>query len=211
MTSRCVLAFALVLPVLAVGCPQEPILEPVDADRIRRDGGPIPDAPLPDAHRVPVCPPRGPFGTETGDQTVDATFFDCDGNPRTLHELCAHEAVWIYELAEWCGPCRTFVQEHANRIYDARRAALGERFEAWILVSEDAALGQSSAALCASVRDRYGLHMPVLFDRDAAFQTLFQVAPNEIHLVLSDEARIERVGPLSPTEVETFIDRALTR
>lgn len=191
------------------GCPQEPAFEPVDVDRMRRDGGPIPDAPLPDAPRVPVCPPRGPFGTDIGDRTVDATFFDCDGRPHTLHELCAREAVWIYELAEWCGPCRTFVQANANRIYDERRAAIGEQFEAWILVTEDAAMGPSSAALCASVRDRYGLHMPVLFDPEGVFEATYQVAPNEMHLILSDEGRIERVGPLSATEVDMFIDRAL--
>ena len=157
-----------------------------------------------------MCPPRAPFGTNIGDTTVDATFFDCDGNPHTLHELCAHEAVWIYEIADWCGPCRDFVQSHANRIYDERRAALGERFEAWILISEDARMGPASAALCASVRERYGLHMPVLFDPTATFQTTFQVVSNQMHLVLSDEGQIEALGPLSSTEVDARIDLALS-
>ena len=192
------------------GCPAETQDDLEDAFRDRRDGGPF-DAPLPDSVLVPMCPPRAPFGTAVGDTTEDITFFDCAGAPHTLHELCDRQAVWVYQFAEWCEPCQAFVRTHVNAIYEAKRAAYGEQFEAWVVISENSTQGQPDAAFCNTVRDRYGLRMPVLYDPTGAFQRTFQVVPNEMNLVLSDESRIEFIGPLTSTQVSSQIDRAMNR
>ena len=170
------LALTLVALVALAGCPAETSDDLEDASRDRRDGGPF-DAPLPDSVVVPMCPPRAPFGTTVGNTTEDLTFYDCDGAPHTLHELCAHEAVWVYQFAEWCEPCRSFVQTHVNAIYDEKRAVYGELFEGWLVISENSEQGQPDAAFCATVRERYGLRMPVFFDPTGAFQRTFQVVP----------------------------------
>lgn len=207
MKSR--IALFLALACLA-GCPAETPVELEDAFRDRRDVGSI-DAPLPDSVRVPRCPPRAPFGSEVGDTVEDLVFYDCDGAAHTLHELCAREAVWVYQFAEWCEPCQAFVRTHVNAIYEAKRAAYGAQFEAWVVISENSEQGQPDAAFCSTVRARYGLQMPVLFDPTGEFQRTFQVVPNEMNLILSDESRIEFIGPLTSTQVSTQIDRAIVR
>ena len=204
------LAVALLALFALACCPAETQVEPEDASRDRRDAGSF-DAPLPDSINVPMCPPRAPFGTSVGDTTEDVTFYDCDGGAHTLHEVCDRQAVWVYEFAEWCEPCRSFVQTHVNAIYDAKRAAYGEQFEAWVVISENTEQGQPDAAFCNTVRTRYGLHMPVMFDPTGAFQRTYQVVPNEMNLVLSDESRIEFIGPLTSTQLSSQIDRAMMR
>ncbi len=47
------------------------------------------------------CPPTGPFGQEEGDTLADLTLTDCDGNPYTVHGLCAKKASYMFTYAGW--------------------------------------------------------------------------------------------------------------
>ena len=48
-----------------------------------------------------LCPPSGPFGIMAGAQIPDVTLTDCDGNTRSLHELCEARASWMFVFAGW--------------------------------------------------------------------------------------------------------------
>ena len=146
-----------------------------------------------------TCPPPGPYGSDPGEIAEDLVLMDCDGVGHSLHELCDRDAVWLFEMADWCPPCRDFADGEANRIY-SRFAS--ESFAAWMIVSEDAALTAADAADCAAVRDRYGIEMPVLYDPTGAFQTAFGVPSNEVHVVLRRGAVIDWVGHYAGDEVE---------
>ncbi|MCA9610062.1 MAG: redoxin domain-containing protein [Myxococcales bacterium] len=154
-----------------------------------------------------ICPPVGPFGNAVGDVAPDLVLMDCDGNPHSLHELCEDRAVWLFEYADWCPPCRDFASREANRIYD--RFAAGGGFEAYLVISENSSFGEPDADVCAAVRDRYGIHMPVLFDPGTAFEDTFGVASNEVQIVLRDGARIEWKGHYAGDMVEARIEATL--
>lgn len=48
-----------------------------------------------------LCPPPGPFGLAIGDRVPDVELTDCDGNTRTLHDLCEERAAWMFIFAGW--------------------------------------------------------------------------------------------------------------
>lgn len=169
----------------------------IDAGPERIDAGPP----------APICPPAGPTGMGAGDLSPDLTLTDCDGVEHTLYDLCERQAVWLFEFADWCPPCRSFANTDANRIYD--RFA-GPDFEGWMVISEDSGFDGADAADCAEIRDRYGIHMPVLFDTSGALQSAFGVASNEIHIVLSEGMSIEWVGHYAGDQVESRIEGVLT-
>ena len=114
------------------------------------------------------CPPTGPFGTEVGDVLADATAFDCDGNPVTLHSLCEREVSWVITYADWCSTCRSFAAGSANAI---RERYAEDDVDGYIVITEDSSRGVPTTALCAQVRDRYSLEVGVLIDRDGSFST----------------------------------------
>ena len=167
---------------------------PVDA------GGPA------DAGPLSVCPPQAPFGSDPGEVAEDLVLMDCDGVAHSLHELCDRDAVWLFEMADWCPPCRDFASADANRIYDRFEPA---SFGAWMVVSEDAGFAAADAEDCAAIRDRYGIHMPVLYDPTGAFQAAFGVPSNEVHVVLRRGAVIDWVGHYAGDEVESRIEAVL--
>jgi peroxiredoxin len=162
-----------------------------------------------DAPSGGLCPPAGPFGQRVGDVAPDVTLTDCDGNTHSLHALCDREAVWLFELALWCPPCRDFAMSGANRVYDRFRSEAGDAFEGWVVVSEDASFEPATSATCREVRERYGLHAPVLFDTEGLLQSAFGVASNEVQIVLGPGARIGYVGHYGADEVEAEIARVL--
>ncbi len=47
------------------------------------------------------CPPRGPFGSGTGDTTPNIELQDCDGNTVRLHDFCNRKATWLFSLPLW--------------------------------------------------------------------------------------------------------------
>ncbi len=49
----------------------------------------------------PICPPTGPFGTDPGDVAADVALPDCDGNIRSVHDMCGANAAHINLLAGW--------------------------------------------------------------------------------------------------------------
>ncbi len=112
------------------------------------------------------CPPTGPFGTEVGDVLANATAFDCDGNPVTLHSLCEREVSWVITYADWCSTCRSFAAGSANAI---RETYADDDVEGYLVITEDSSRGAPTTALCAQVRDRYSLEIGVLIDRDGSF------------------------------------------
>lgn len=162
-----------------------------------------------DAPSDGLCPPAGPFGQRVGDVAPDVTLTDCDGNTHSLHALCEREAVWLFELALWCPPCRDFAMSGANRVYDRFRTEAGDAFEGWVVVSEDASFAPATSTTCREVRERYGLHAPVLFDTEGVLQSTFGVASNEVQIVLGPGARIGYVGHYGADEVEAEIARVL--
>lgn len=213
------LAFASLLFALA-GCETTPPAGPVDAGRLgspdagrATDAGPAasPDASAPeDAAPAPLCPPSGPFGPGAGDVAEDLVLLDCDGNEHSLHELCERDVVWLFELADWCPPCRAFAGSDANRIYDRfADPAAGVSFEAWTVISEDSGFAPADAEDCAAIRDRYGLRMPVLYDPTGAFQDAFDVPANEVHVVLRRGAVIDWKGRYAGDEVESRIEAVI--
>jgi hypothetical protein len=213
------------LSFLLVACGGSPAAEPSDTST--RDGGAASDGAAAidagaamevDAARAidaatidaatTLCPPAAPFGTEPGDVSADIELLDCDGNTHTLHELCETQVLWLFEYADWCPPCRSFAMSTANAVYDENRAAHPDDFEGWMVISETASFGTPTLATCADVRDRYGVHMPVLIDPTGALQSALGVPANEIHVVLERGARIQWVGHYAGDEVAARIDAA---
>lgn len=165
------------------------------------------DAGLPDAGPPPVvCPPTGPYSSEVGAIGRDVTLMDCDGNEHSLHELCESEAIWIFEYAEWCPPCRSFARDSANPIYERVR---DRDVSAWMVISEDGSFGPPDATLCNTIRERYSIEMPVLIDPDGLIQSTFGVAANEVHIVMSEGNRIEWKGHFAGHQVEGRIEQVL--
>ena len=152
-----------------------------------------------------TCPPTGPFGTAVGDAVPDVTLMDCDGAEHSLHELCDHEALWVFEFAQWCPPCRAFAPD-VNRIY--------ERFQdrdlaAYFVFTETDSFGPPTAADCAAVRDAYGLTMPVLYDPSGAFPAALGVATNAYNVILTRGGVIDWEGHYAESQVEGQLERLL--
>lgn len=215
-------ALALSCSVGVMACAAEPVAVPgVDASTGAGSDAQVGDGGV-DAARTmgtdasgldasataPMCPPEAPFGRAVGETMGDLVLLDCDGVERSLHSLCDRQAVWLFEYADWCPPCRSFASSSANRI-DARFAGPG--FASWMIVSEDDGFGPPDAETCRAIRERYGITMPVLFDPEGRLQSLLGVAPNEVHVVLTEGARIDWIGHYAGSEVESRIESALAR
>jgi hypothetical protein len=71
-------------------------------------------------------------------------------------------------------------------------------FEAYFVVAETGNYGQKAdAAVCAAIRDEYGLTMPVLFDPDNLLGKAYGWAtspPNERNIVFGPGAQIVFIG-----------------
>jgi hypothetical protein len=71
------------------------------------DAGEWPDAEPPDtgiepdSGVLPLCPPQAPFGITNGSVLPPTILTDCDGNERTLQDLCDKKASWMFVLAGW--------------------------------------------------------------------------------------------------------------
>jgi len=219
---------ALAIMLLLSACETAPDFEPPDASRGARDavaspGFDAPSFPPPldgsalladaptsgDTSSGPLCPPVEPFGQRPGDVAPDLMLTDCDGHLHRLHELCDHQAVWMFQLALWCPPCRDFAANDANRIYDRFRSEAPGTFEGWVVVSEDASFEPATRTTCVEVRERYGLHAPVLFDTEGVLSSTFGVPSNEVQIVLGPGARIEYVGRSGSDGIEAEIARVL--
>lgn len=162
-----------------------------------------------DAPSSALCPPTGPFGQRPGAVAQDLVLLDCDGVEHSLHELCERDAVWLFELAAWCPPCRTFAMSEANRIYDRFESEAGDRFAGWVVVSENATFDPATRMDCEEIRTRYGLHAPVLFDPEGRLQDAFGVPSNEVQIVLGEGAVIRHVDQYAADEVEARIAAVL--
>ena len=214
MRGRTLLVAITLLLVVATGCETRPPSAPSDAslggDAGAGDAGPL-DAGLDggvDAFVPAVCPPVGPYSNGVGDIARDVRLMDCDGVEHSLHELCESEAIWIFEYAQWCPPCRDFARDHANQIYARFR---DQGVSAWMVISENNDFDPADATLCATVRERYGIEMPVLFDPEGRLQSTFAVAPNEVQLLMSRGGRIEWKGRYAGSQVEGRIEQLLAR
>lgn len=133
-------------------------------------------APGPD---TAVCPPTGATGTALGDTLADTTLTTCDGSPVSLHSFCGRP-LYINTFAGWCPPCRT---DASNAATTAMTLPDGAQ---WLFVITENNSGTApTTAYCASIRDTYGLTMPVLIDTAGTFPAHIGVgSPNSWHLVL---------------------------
>lgn len=212
---------AFVSLAFVLGCTEEPSSDRsgVDGGSLGVDGGagadagPVngDDAGLVDGVDAGVagggCPPTGPFGTAAGDIAPDVMLLDCDDNPVSLHEtLCEAEVGWVFEYAEWCPPCRSFARDDVENIWQAHR---DQGLQALVVVSADASYDAPTAELCAEVKDRYGLTMPVLYDPTGALQEGLDVASNAVDVVFSPGVRIEWKGRYDSAQVDDQISAVL--
>lgn len=196
------------LLVLALACDDEPVSTDRTPDMGGRevdaatpaDGGLAVDAgPAADAATGGACPPTGPFGTAVGDVAPDVTLLDCEGNEVSLHEsLCDGSVGWAFVYAEWCPPCRSFARDDVESIWQSYR---DQGLSGVVVVTADASYDAPTAELCAEVRDRYGLTMPVLFDPTGALPSGLDVRSNAVNVLFSEGMRIEWKGRYAESEV----------
>jgi len=203
MTRR--LAFASLL-ALGLACEAEPVSTdrapdagPVDAGAVEDGGTSVADAV--DAGTVGgSCPPSGPFGTAEGEVAPDVTLFDCEGNEVSLHDtLCEATVGWVFVFAEWCPPCRSFARDDVESIWQTYRE---QGLAGAVVITADASYDAPTAELCAAVRDRYGLTLPVLFDPTGALPSGLDVAPNAVNVLFTEGVRVEWKGRYQESEVE---------
>jgi thiol-disulfide isomerase/thioredoxin len=183
---RLVVASALAASLLA-GCPQEPAFEAPDAFRMRRDAAI--DAPSIDAGRA-LCPPAPPYGTDVGEVLRNFVVYDCAGTPHRIHDLCETDVVWIWELAEWCSPCRRFADGRYDEIQARYEARYGERFEAFAVITADEELVLPNEAICAELRDKYGIEGPLYFDPTGNFRDVVGGLANDVHVIATRGLRV---------------------
>ncbi len=188
--------------VLALGCAQ-PALEVPDAARVRRDAAV--DAPSFDAGPPPLCPPPPPYGFEVGDTLANFVVYDCAGTPFRIHELCETDVVWIWELAEWCSPCRRFAGGFYDDIYQRYESAYGERFSGLAVITADEELNLPNEAICAELRDRYGIESPLYFDPTGNFRSVLGGLSNDVHAIMTRGMHVEWVMQFGGE----FVDRRL--
>ncbi len=136
-----------------------------------------------------MCPPQAPYGKDVGDTATNVTLYDCDGKPVQLHSLCAKKAAAVFTFAIWCPVCKAHMDNGEPQALYAKHQA--DDFDMFVVVTQTATGATASEAHCKSVRDSYGLKMPVLVDKDDALSTSLGVAVNSGALALSRGARIE--------------------
>lgn len=172
---------------LSAGCPQDPAAELPDAFRVRRDAAI--DAPSLDAGRA-LCPPAPPYGADVGDVLRNFTVYDCAGTPHRLHDLCDTDVVWIWELAEWCSPCRRFASGPYDDIYARYESRYGERFEGLAVITADEEINLPNEAICAELRDKYGIEAPLYFDPTGTFRDVVGGLANDVHVIATRGLRV---------------------
>ena len=128
----------------------------------------------------PGCPPQGPFGTNVGSVVPNATVMDCDGNDVTLHSLCDGDAVWISMFADWCPPCRSFARDNMETVWQSHR----DRINGLVIVTANMSYGSPTQELCAEIRDRYELTIPIAFDPTGAAAAALGLSDNAENMVL---------------------------
>lgn len=183
MLRRASLPFAIALTLGALGC-EQPTEEVPDAFRMRRDAAL--DAPESDTGPPPICPPSPPFGGTVGDVLADFTVYDCAGTPVQLHSLCETDVIWLWQLAEWCSPCRRFADGAYDDIHNRYETAYGDRFAGLAVITADDELNLPNEAICAELRDRYGIEAPLYFDPTGTFRDL--IGPgyaNDVHAIVT--------------------------
>ena len=141
-----------------------------------------------DVPNIPTCP-EGPLtsgpGTDVGDKLADLVFADCDGNPVNLHAFCGRP-LHVNFFAGWCPPCRTHAAAAA-----ANFASLPAGSQWLFVITENANGSVPSAAYCQSIRDAYGLTMPVVVDTlGIAPDHLGVSSPNSWYFVFDSELRL---------------------
>lgn len=185
-------SFACVLLSLVAleGCDQTPVAVAPDAFRTTRDAAL--DAPIDDTGPAPMCPPRGPFGPNVGDRIGNITLYDCAGTPVTLHSLCETDVVWLWQLAEWCSPCRRFADAAYDDIQSRYETEFGDRFAGLAIITADSELNLPTQAICEEIRDRYGIEGPLYFDPTNTFRDLIgEGFSNDVHAILTRGLEIQ--------------------
>ncbi|MBN8613903.1 MAG: hypothetical protein J0L92_25120 [Deltaproteobacteria bacterium] len=168
----------------ALGCEQTPIAESPDAFRMTRDAAL--DAFVPDAGPPPTCPPPGPFGPNVGDRIGDITLYDCAGTPVQLHSLCETDVVWLWELAEWCSPCRRFADGEFDEINSRYESMYGDRFTGIAIITADDELNLPNQTICEELRERYQIEGALYFDPTNTFRDLVgEGFSNDVHAILT--------------------------
>jgi thiol-disulfide isomerase/thioredoxin len=144
-------------------------------------------------------------GPDEGSLIPNVTFLDCDGNEHNLQDLCGYSAGWVFEYAAWCPPCQRFAPS-VNAIYERHReAGLG----AFFIISETENFEAPDAEYCAATRRALGLTMPVLYDRDGAFQRALRVNANDVNVVTGRGGLIQWKAQYSSDDAESRIREAL--
>jgi len=80
-----------------------------------------------------------------------------------------------------------------------------------MIVAENDQRNRPSAAFCSSIRQQYGLTMPVLYDRDGDYVRALGVAPNHFHWVLGRENMIRFKRQYDDTGWRPVLDAELAR
>lgn len=128
-----------------------------------------------DAGPADLCPPTGPFGTDTGDIAADAVIYDCDDTPYMISELCENRGALLYncDVAGDRSACELF-EFDANALYDqALTDFLGDFEMFFVVTGTSGALPDSTD--CELERDIGGLTMPVLYDREGDFAANLEI------------------------------------
>lgn len=157
-----------------------------------------------------LCPPHGPFGTEVGDTLPDVDLVDCEGKAFQLHDLCPRRVGYVFELSGWCPPCRDFAAR-ADALYAEYRIGAEEDFEMFFVVAENDDGGPADAAFCRTIRDQYGLSMPVLWQPEGLFADTLDIPPNEFHIVMGPGNEILWLQHYGEGGVRGALDAAFAR
>jgi thiol-disulfide isomerase/thioredoxin len=125
-----------------------------------------------------------------GEVLGDFEVYDCEGNPLRIHTLCETEVVWIWELAEWCSPCRRFAEGPYDDIYTRYATTYGDRFAGLAIITADAELNLPDPLICQELRERYGIDAPLYFDPTGRFRDVLGGLSNDVHAIMTRGLRV---------------------
>jgi peroxiredoxin len=124
-----------------------------------------------------------------GDTVSNFSLVGCDNTTLSVHELCENKAVYFFTYTGWCPNCQGHAKT-ASAVY-AELSSLGEDFEMFVVVTEDAAGKAPTKAYCESIEAKFGLTMPVVYDPTGAVQAgLGLNSPNDWHVVLAPGGKL---------------------